>query len=200
MSSAPQGDCALALEPLATCDGNSDLNSLFVHQDVCPRDERAWRVFYTKSRQEKALAQYLSCRRVPHFLPLHQKHSLTRGRRFSSVVPLFSGYLFLFADRDERVTALESNRVARTIDVPLWQQSQFCNDLLQIQRLIETGLPLTPESRIQPGQLVRIKSGRLAGLEGQVTHRRGGTRLLVTVDYLQQGASIEIDDFTVEIV
>jgi hypothetical protein len=40
----------------------------------------------------------------------------------------------------------------------------------------------------------------LAGLEGIVTKRRGGSRLLVAVDYLQQGASIELHDFALEIV
>ncbi|HEX9831866.1 MAG TPA: hypothetical protein VGA66_02060, partial [Mycobacterium sp.] len=70
----------------------------------------------------------------------------------------------------------------------------------QIRRLIESGVPLTAESRVQPGERVRVKSGHLAGLEGIVTKRRGGSRLLVAVDYLQQGASIELHDFALEIV
>ncbi|MEX0641560.1 MAG: transcription termination/antitermination NusG family protein [Pirellulales bacterium] len=174
---------------------------LFFGQAITEHDGRQWWVFYTKSRQEKALAHYLRARRVPHYLPLHERQTISRGRRFRSQVPLFGGYLFLFADLHERITALESNRVARTIDVPHWQHAELCRDLLQVQRLIESGEPLTVESRIQPGQRVRVKSsGRLAGLEGIVTKRRGRSRLLITVNYLQQGASIEIDDFAVEIV
>jgi hypothetical protein len=115
-------------------------------------------------------------------------------------MPLFSSYVFLFADRDERIVALESNRVARTIEVPESLQGGFRGDLEHIQRLIESGVPITIESRIQPGQLVRVKSGRLAGLEGVVTKRRGGSRLLVAVNYLQQGASVEIEDFLLEII
>jgi hypothetical protein len=38
----------------------------------------------------------------------------------------------------------------------------------------------------------------LAGLEGTIITRRGQTRLLVHVDFLQQGASVEIDDLCVE--
>jgi hypothetical protein len=38
----------------------------------------------------------------------------------------------------------------------------------------------------------------LAGVEGTVLSRRGGTRLLVAVNFLQQGASVEIEDFLLE--
>lgn len=180
--------------------GEINSSSLFTGQQIDERTERRWWVFYTKSRQEKALAQYLLRRHVPHYLPLHKKFTLSRGRRFSSMVPLFSGYVFLFADWEERILALESNRVARTITVPGGQESGLVDDLLQIRRLIESGVPLTPESRIQPGEIVRVKSGNLTGLEGIVTKRRGEARLLVAVDFLQQGASIEVDDFVLEVV
>ena len=173
---------------------------LFRSQALTARDDRQWRVFYTKSRQEKALASHLRARHVPHYLPLYKKQTLTRGRRFTSMMPLFSGYLFAYADVEERIVALESNRIARTIDVAGGQEAQLTHDLIQIQRLIDADLPLTIESRIQPGQHVRVKCGNLAGLEGTVTSRRGGSRLLIAVNYLQQGASVEIEDFAVELI
>jgi len=43
-----------------------------------------------------------------------------------------------------------------------------------------------------------VKAGPFAGLEGTVVVRRGETRLLVAVNFLQQGASVEIDDFVLE--
>jgi transcriptional antiterminator RfaH len=173
---------------------------LFARQRFAQNEERQWWVFYTKSRQEKALTRYLTTKQIPHYLPLYEKSSLIRGRRFTSLLPLFSNYVFLLADPDERIAALESNRVARTIEVPDWRQMEFGSDLVQIQRLIESGVPLSIEARIQPGQRVRVRSGRLAGLEGMVTKRRGGSRLLIAVNYLQQGASIEIDDFSLEVI
>jgi transcriptional antiterminator RfaH len=176
------------------------VNNSFLDSDVEFRPGRDWWVFYTKARQEKALARQLAARRVPHYLPLHKKYSICRGRRLTSYVPLFPGYVFLFVDWEERAFALASNRVARTIDVPSGGQSQLAEDLQQIHQVIASGVPLTPESRILPGEAVRIKSGRLAGLEGVVTKRRGESRLLVAVNYLQQGASIELDDFALEAI
>jgi transcriptional antiterminator RfaH len=189
--------CAVAIAAISEFDRHAEL---FRGQDILELEGRRWTALYTKSRQEKALAHYLCAKQVPHYLPLYEKQSLSRGRRLTSIVPFFSGYVFLYGDREERVAALESNRVARTIDVPDWRQDEFGNDLVQIQCLIDSGVPVSLESRIEAGERVRIKSGRLAGLEGVVTKRRGGWRLLIAVNYLQQGASIEIDDFAVEVV
>jgi transcriptional antiterminator RfaH len=43
-----------------------------------------------------------------------------------------------------------------------------------------------------------VRQGPFAGLEGTVTKRRGETRLLVSINFLQQGASVEIDDFMLD--
>ena len=57
---------------------------------------------------------------------------------------------------------------------------------------------LTPESRLAPGNRVRVCQGPLMGMEGTVLVRRNSVRLLIAVDFLQQGASIEIEDFLLE--
>ena len=65
-------------------------------------------------------------------------------------------------------------------------------------QLIAANMPLTVESRLGPGDRVRVRFGSLAGIEGTVLSRRGEVRLVVCVDFLQQGASVEIDDFMLE--
>ena len=72
------------------------------------------------------------------------------------------------------------------------------DDLRSIKRLIDTDQPLTPEARLEPGQLVRVRSGALRGLEGTVVKRSGEQRLLVAVRFLNQGASIELEDVDLE--
>ena len=64
--------------------------------------------------------------------------------------------------------------------------------------MIDSGEPLTPEARLEPGQLVRIRSGVLVGLEGVVIRRANETRLLVAVNFLQRGASVLVDDCQLE--
>jgi hypothetical protein len=57
---------------------------------------------------------------------------------------------------------------------------------------------LTVEGRLKAGDRVRVKHGVLGGLEGTIIRRNRKTRLLIAVNYLQQGVSIEIDDFMLE--
>ena len=75
---------------------------------------------------------------------------------------------------------------------------ELTQDLRSVRALIESGVPLTTEGRLQPGQRVRVKSGLLLGLEGIILSRRGEDRLLIAVNFLQQGVSVQISDYQVE--
>jgi transcription antitermination factor NusG len=74
------------------------------------------------------------------------------------------------------------------------------DDLRAIKRLVDSEQPLSPEARLEPGQPVRVRSGPLAGMEGTVIRRRGAERLLVAVRFLNQGASIELEDVDLELL
>jgi transcriptional antiterminator RfaH len=158
--------------------------------------DRQWWVLHTRARQEKALARELLRYEIPFYLPLVKKTSVHRGRRIRAFIPLFSGYLFLFGSETERVRTLTTNRIARTL--PVHDPDRLQHDLRQVRQLIAADVPLTIESRLSPGDRVRVRFGPLAGIEGDVLARRGGVRLVVSVDFLQQGASVEIDDFMLE--
>jgi transcriptional antiterminator RfaH len=158
--------------------------------------DRRWWAIYAKSRQEKSLARQLLGMEVPFYLPLIPKVTSIGGRRFKSLLPLFSGYLFLFGTDEERMQALGTNRVAQSWRAP--SVEEMTRDLAQIRVLIESGVPLTTEGRLQSGQRVRVKSGSLMGLEGVVLSRRGEDRLLVAVQFLQQGVSVQINDYQLE--
>jgi transcription antitermination factor NusG len=158
--------------------------------------ERHWFALYTKARQEKSLARELLKHRIPFYLPLVKKISVSRGRKRTSLSPLFGGYAFLFAAEEERVRCLATNRISRVLVVE--QPEQLVFDLRQFRRLIAAGAPLTIEARLAPGRKVRVRQGAFAGLEGIVLKRRGETRLLVAINFLQKGASVEIDDFLLE--
>lgn len=160
-----------------------------------PSAKRWWTV-YTKARQEKAFARQLVQLTVAFYLPLVPKDHLIRGRRVKSHIPLFTGYVFVYGTEDDRRTCLTTNRVSSIL--PVEDQVRLSADLRRVAVLIESGAPLTVEKRLEAGSAVRIKSGPMQGLDGTVIKRRGETRLLVSVQMLQQGVSVEIDDFVLE--
>ena len=186
----------LAYEPAVSL---IDESGVIAEPDVDQMDDsatRRWVVLHTKSRQEKSLARELNRYEIPFYLPLVAKTNVIRGRKVQSRIPLFSSYVFLFASDEERARSLVTNRVTTVLPVP--DGDLLRHDLKQIQLLIENGAPMTIESRLAVGRRVRIRGGQLAGLEGIVLRRCRQVRLVVAVQFIQQGVSLEIDDHLVE--
>ncbi len=150
-----------------------------------------WWVAHTKSRNEKALAHQLVNKNISYFLPMRWKTSFTRGRKFKTLLPLFSGYLFFCGKEADRLEVLKTNRVANCIEVK--DQKKLVLELSQIEQAINAGIDLTPHDYIKVGQHCRVLKGPLAGLQGIVIKGPAAARLVLQVDILGQAASIEID-------
>lgn len=171
-----------------------DLN--FDDSESLDESDRKWSFVYTKARQEKALARDLYSFEIPYYLPLVPKDSLIRGRKLRSYVPLFSGYVFLYWSSVERYRSLDTKRIAHVVDIS--DQRLLRRELSQIQRLIEADVPLTVERRLVVGQRVRVRTGPFSGIEGSLLRAGNVPKLLVAVQYLSQGITLEIEGFKVE--
>jgi len=156
-----------------------------------------WWAVYTRSRHEKRLMRHLVSLEVPFYCPIVERRYRSPGGRIrSSFVPLFTNYVFVLGDESSRHDAMTTNCVSRAIQVG--DGELLTRDLAAIHSLISVGAPVTPEARLESGMLVRVRSGPFAGREGVVIQRRGEQRLLVSVNFLQQGASVNLDDCEVE--
>ena len=60
--------------------------------------------------------------------------------------------------------------------------------------------PLIRRRMKSPGGRFRVRTGPLRGLEGTVVRRHGGERLVVAVRFLNQGASVEVEDVDLETI
>ena len=171
-----------------------DLFDLSFQTDVC---DSHWWGLYTLSRREKQLMRRLLALGVPFFGPvIERRYRSPQGRMRRSYEPLFSNYVFIFASFEQRSLALSTNCISRCYDVK--DGAGLTEDLRRIYRLIQIGRPLTPESRLLAGDRVRVKTGMFAGFEGSILRREGETRLLVSVNFTQQGASVLLDDCQLE--
>lgn len=156
----------------------------------------SWWLVHTLPRQEKALAGALYARDVPYYLPLITRKSLSRGRTRVAQVTLFPGYVFVCGTEEDRLSVLKTNRALTVRRAP--DGERLRTDLRRFHELISVGAPLLPEARLVAGERVRVKAGPFRDQEGVVIRRNGKTRLLIAVDYLQQGASLEVDDCLLE--
>lgn len=158
---------------------------------------RKWWAFYTRSRQEKKMMRQLLKRDVPFYTPLLERRYRSPAGRLRTVFePLFSNYVFVYGTEEHRYTALTTNCVSKVI--PVEDGLRLATDLAQVERLLAMGVIVAPERRLVPGMRVRVRSGPLRGFEGIVLRRENETRLLVAVDFMQQGVSALLDDCQLE--
>ncbi|MFG0335806.1 MAG: transcription termination/antitermination protein NusG [Maioricimonas sp. JB049] len=156
-----------------------------------------WWAVYTMSRREKELMRKLAVHSVPFYCPIVRKRSRSpQGRVRTSFLPLFPNYVFMCATEEQRVQAFSTNCISRCLPVP--DATGLVHDLAQIEQILSSDRAVTPESHLIAGTRVRIRTGTFAGVEGTVFQRRNESRLLISVDFLQAGASLEISDFDVE--
>jgi transcriptional antiterminator RfaH len=155
-----------------------------------------WWVLHTRPRAEKALARRILAQAVPFFLPLYLRRWCNRGRLLTSELPLFTGYVFFYGDDTARLKVLTTNLVANCLKV--LDQKRLRSDLERVWRLMDSHRPLTPAARLRAGEQVEVVAGPLAGVRGRVL--RLGKRLTLTIEVqlLQQGVSVEIEDWMLE--
>ncbi len=163
------------------------------HSPWLEREGLQWWCIYTLSRREKDLIRKLASWEIPHYAPMIPKrYRSPAGRLRTSFVPLFPNYVFMLADNEMRHRSMTSNCISRYTEVTDGQQ--LVHDLRQVHEVIGAGVPLTPEARLQPGDRVRVRTGPFRNYEGTVIRREGKTRLLLSVRYLEQGVSMEVDE------
>ncbi len=157
-----------------------------------------WWCLHARPRQEKAIARDLRLHDVAFYLPQVFKEGRTpQGRKTRSIVPLFSGYVFLHGDENDRLLALRGDRLVSVLEVH--DQLGFERDLRQIHTMLSAGLLVSPEPAVPVGALVRITTGPLQGMTGQVLRRGQRDEFVATVHFLGRGARVDLQDWQVEI-
>jgi transcription antitermination factor NusG len=159
--------------------------------DVLFALESPWRAAHIRSRQEKAFARYLRQHEVPFYLPQVEKKIRRAGRTITSYLPLFAGYAFFRGGSIEASRALRSHLVV-TLLTPN-DQSSFGEELRQIHVLQLGDRRLVPHPYLGMGDSVLITDGTFKGYRGVVMRERGAERLVVSVSFIRQSISIEID-------
>jgi transcriptional antiterminator RfaH len=173
-------------------------DTLFTDPLALSAGEGRWWVLYTRARMEKALARKLRAKGLPFYLPLYEHTLKSGGRTRSSYLPLFTGYVFLHGDASARVAALETNLLSSVI--PVTDQERLFSDLCRVERVLGGDAPVEPETAVPTGALVEITEGPFKGLSGKVARRGAQTRLVIEVEFLRRGVSVEVEDWALRVL
>ncbi len=158
-----------------------------------------WFAVYTSPRHEKRVSQYLSMRKIEHYLPLYRTRRKWRdGSRVILDLPLFPGYLFVRIDASERVQVLQVPGVVSFVGGTGRQPASLPEAEINALR---SGLPLRraePHPLLTVGHRARIRSGALVGMVGVVVRRKNSLRVVLTMDLIRQSIAVEVDESELE--
>lgn len=160
-----------------------------------------WYAIYVRPRHEFQVFGRLSKTGVEAFLPTVERLSKWKDRKKLIEFPLFPGYLFVHINKDskDRLAILKTKGVVRFLGVSPNKPATIPDEQIDsLKRLVESKEALEPYPYLKEGERVRIKGGPLAGIEGMLVKKIRQHLLILSVDVLQQGVSLEIDASDVE--
>jgi transcriptional antiterminator RfaH len=152
-----------------------------------------WYAVYTKPRSEKILAERLNERGIEAYLPLRKTLKQWSDRKKMVVEPLISSYVFVNISQDHYFEVLNTPGAVRYI----W----FCGkpavipgNQIHTLKLITTGdfeAECVP-STLQKGSAVKVISGPMKGLTGELLNHAGKHKVLIRLDHLEKALLLSI--------
>jgi transcriptional antiterminator RfaH len=167
---------------------NLNLSDLSTTSDV---QNKELMVIYTRSRREKKVARICNDTEIKYYLPLESRMKVYGRKKVCTTLPLFSGYLFVFADEKEQYELLLTHHISQILKVS--NQYELIEDLekIYVAESCETNL-IPCELKIE-GRSARIDTGPMRGLEGVISRIKGQDRIILNVNFINRAAAFEIN-------
>ncbi len=173
------------------------LNTLY--EDGCPAfSGSVWYAAHTRHQHERIVARMLANKGYEVFLPLYTEVRQWRDRVKRVEVPLFSCYVFLRGDVDRRLPILTTPGIHGLVCSAGKLAGIPEEEIDAVRSVVENHINVEPHPFLKCGDLVRVKSGALRGLEGFLIRKKGQTRLIISVTLLERSVAAEVDAGTVE--
>ena len=116
------------------------------------------------------------------------------GRQRQVRTPLFPGYLFCALDPTYRLGVLTIPGVKRILGLGNTATPVPAEEIEAIRLTVTSGLPFEPFQLLEPGEVVEVQRGALAGIKGIVVYHKGKHRVVITVSALSNRAvAVEVD-------
>lgn len=158
-----------------------------------PASAVRWFAVWTRSRHEQVVRAQLGEKQVPAFLPTLTKWSRWKDRRKQIEVPLFPGYVFAHFDPDTRLQVLKCTGVVSIVSVNGSPVPVPDEEIEGIRTLVSSTLPYDPCPTIKTGTMVEVIHGPLTGVVGRLTRKGSQARLILAVNLIGQGVSVQVD-------
>ncbi|WP_420266048.1 UpxY family transcription antiterminator [Candidatus Magnetominusculus dajiuhuensis] len=164
-----------------------------------------WYCVYVRPRHEFKVLERLVKAQKEAFLPSVHRLSKWKDRKKLVEFPLFPNYLFVRSidgPEDKRLV-LQTQGVVCFVGSNhggCGYESVPDEQIASLMKIIESKETVNPYPFLMEGHKVRVKRGPFAGVDGLLVKKKGLHKLVVLIDMLQQGVSVEIDASDVDAV
>lgn len=146
----------------------------------------SWQAIQTLANREQRVADELKRQHVDHYFPYVRRKHRWSDRNQWVTEPIFRTYLFARLDPDSvesRLSVLGVSGVLRIVGLVTEEEVDFTRQMIAAGgRLLE---PAERQMlRLNPGDMVQVRCGPLAGMIGRLVRRRGKCRLIVEIQIL----------------
>jgi len=153
----------------------------------------SWFALWTRSRHESRVLMQLHEKRVDAFLPTIARWSRWKDRKKRIDWPLFPGYCFVHIDPAQSLPVLKCSGVVSFVSCNGLPAPIPDHEIEDIRTLLESELSFDPCPLIKVGQMARVVSGPLKGVSGTLIRKGTNARLILSVNLIGQGVSVQID-------
>ena len=161
--------------------------------DVRTAPDEAWFAIWTRSRHEAAVLDQLLGKGVEAFLPTIPRWSRWKDRKKRIDWPLFPGYCFARIDPASTLQVLTCSGVVTLVSFEGRPAPIPDGEIDAVRRLVESDLQFDPCPLIAEGTRVEVVAGPLRGVIGRLVKKGAHARLILAVDLIGQGVSVEVD-------
>jgi transcriptional antiterminator NusG len=155
--------------------------------------EGTWFAIWTRSRHEQVVREQIERKHFDVFLPTITRWSRWKDRKKKVDWPLFPGYCFARFKEEEALAILKCTGVVNIVSFEGKPAAIPEHEIDGIKRLLESDLQYDPCPLIHEGMLVEVKHGALKGVVGRLVRKGAHARLILAVDLIGQGVSVEVD-------
>jgi transcription antitermination factor NusG len=156
-------------------------------------DGANWYAIWTRSRHEQVVREQIEQKQLDAFLPTITRWSRWKDRKKKIDWPLFPGYCFARFRPDEALAVLKCTGVVNIVSFEGKPAPIPEHEIDGIRRLIESDLQYDSCPLIHEGMMVEVKHGALKGVIGRLVRKGAHARLILAVDLIGQGVSVEVD-------
>ncbi len=163
-----------------------------------PGPSASWFALTVKPQHERTVAEQLQVKSLEAYVPLYRSRRRWSDRIKTLDLPLFPRYVFCRFDPERRAAVLKTAGVLTIVGFNGKPCPVSDEEIDAVKTMVSSGMPIQVWPYVRTGQRVRIRQGAMAGLEGILVREKAAYRIVVNVELLNRGVSVEIERDLVE--